>query len=276
MAVGRASAPLPTNCQPKAVFFVLGGNVAKGRFISNTICADKKINLLSDDTSRLAFTWLVTLADCEGRTYGDPAVLRSMLFPRRQDVTIERMEIYIKEWADNGMVLWYEAGGDKWICFPNFDKHQAGLRKDREAPSIIPPYSEDAADKLRTNSGVGPDQIRVKLSEVNVIESESTTPSPLSHLSAVVATKLKVSEYTGGAARWNKAIGEILDAGATDEDIDAAINYLDEKGLPIAGPWSIVQSVIIAKGQRERGIGTGHNSNGSKPKSHRRGIGEFI
>lgn len=102
-------------------------------------------------------------------------------------------------------------------------------------------------------------------------EAESA-PSPLSHLSAVIATKLKVSEYTGGAAKWNKAISEILETGATDEDIDAAIKYLDDKGLSIVGPWSIVSSVVIAKGQRERGI----SSNGSKPKSHRRGIGEFI
>jgi len=59
--------------------------------ITNAICADKRINQLCDDTSRLAFTWLITFADCEGRTYGDPAMVRSMLFPRRDDVTIARM-----------------------------------------------------------------------------------------------------------------------------------------------------------------------------------------
>ena len=80
--------------------------MAQGRMIVNAIAADKKINRLSDDTSRLAFTWLITFADCEGRTYGDPAVVRSMLFPRRQDVTIERMEAYIREWASLGLIIW--------------------------------------------------------------------------------------------------------------------------------------------------------------------------
>jgi len=142
--------------------------MANGRFVTNSICADKKINQLLDDTSRLAFTWLVTFADCEGRTYGDPAVVRSMLFPRRQDVTIEQMEAYIQSWSDNEMIIWYEANGDKWIWFRNFDKHQTGLRKDREAPSKIPPppmrkQSEDTADLLRTNSGLTPEQLPVKL-----------------------------------------------------------------------------------------------------------------
>lgn len=166
--------------------------MAKGRFISNAICADKKINLLSDDTSRLAFTWLVTLADCEGRTYGDPSVLRSMLFPRRQDVTIERMEAYIKEWSDNGMVLWYEAGGDKWICFPNFDKHQVGLRKDREAPSIIPPYSEDAANKLRSNSGVAQEQVPVKL----IKDKSKATPE------VVLPSSLDCEDFKKAWGEW--------------------------------------------------------------------------
>jgi len=92
--------------------------MAQGRIVVNAIASDKKINLLSDDTSRLAFTWLITFADCEGRTHGDPAVVRSMLFPRRQDITIEQMEKYILEWAGLGLVIFYEAEGDKWIYFP--------------------------------------------------------------------------------------------------------------------------------------------------------------
>ena len=58
----------------------------RGRFISKEITLDKKVNNLADDTSRLAFTWLITFADCEGRTPGDPAVVRSLLFARRVGV----------------------------------------------------------------------------------------------------------------------------------------------------------------------------------------------
>jgi hypothetical protein len=153
--------------------------MAQGRIIVNAICADKRISQLSTDTSRLAFTWLITFADCEGRTYGDPAVIRSMIFPRRQDVTIEAMEFFIREWATLGLIVWYECDGDYWISFPKFDKNQPGLRKDREAPSRIPTPPQIDAEGLRSYSGVTPDQLPVKLKEVIVIEGNSgATPAP--------------------------------------------------------------------------------------------------
>ncbi len=104
--------------------------MARGRIIANDITKDKRVSDLSDDTSRLAFTWLVTFADCEGRTHGDPALIRSILFPRREDITIKQMEVYIREWADLGLVIWYECNGDKWIQFPAFAKHQKALTRD--------------------------------------------------------------------------------------------------------------------------------------------------
>jgi len=113
--------------------------MARGRLISNEITRDKKVNDLSDDTCRLAFTWLISFADKEGRTHGDPALVRSQLFPRRSDVTIEQMETYIKELHDAGLIIWYQAEGDWWITFPKFSDHQPGLRKDRESVSMIPP-----------------------------------------------------------------------------------------------------------------------------------------
>lgn len=112
--------------------------MARGRMISNSIVNDKDVNSISSDTSRLAFTWLIAFADREGRTYGDPALVRSMLFPRRNDVTAEQVESFIREWARLGLVVWYEAKGDLWISFPNFDRHQPGMRKGREPESLIP------------------------------------------------------------------------------------------------------------------------------------------
>ena len=86
--------------------------MARGRMIANAITSDKRVNDLSSDTCRLAFTWLVTFADCEGRTYGDPAMVRSMLFPRRDDVTTAQVASFIQEWVRLGLVVCYEARGD--------------------------------------------------------------------------------------------------------------------------------------------------------------------
>ena len=147
--------------------------MAKGRMINNKITGDKRINDLSDDTNRLAFTWLVTFADIEGRTYGDPAMVRSLLFPRRDDVTIERMTKYLQEWHEQGLVIWYEADGDKWIQFSGFKKNQY-LRPDREPASEIPePTTGSLPDNCRSNDDTLTDEIPVKLKEIKRIESNT-------------------------------------------------------------------------------------------------------
>lgn len=143
--------------------------MARGRIISSKIALDKRINDLSNDTSRLAFTWLITFADAEGKTHGDPAVVRSMLFPRRVDISIEEIESYITEWQDSDLIVWYEAEGDMFIMFVGFDKNQPNLRRDREAASTIPDPEGCRRDEngnvveLRTNSGLTQAQLPVKL-----------------------------------------------------------------------------------------------------------------
>ena len=100
--------------------------MARARLLHSKIVQNKALNDLSCDTSRLAFTWLISFADREGRTYGDPAMLCSMLFPRRRDVSIEDMEGYLREWHANKLIIWYKRDGDLWISFPKFLDLQTG------------------------------------------------------------------------------------------------------------------------------------------------------
>lgn len=154
--------------------------MAKGRIIVNAIAADKRVNALSDDTSRLAFTWLITFADREGRTYGDPAMVRSMLFPRRTDVTTEQVECYISEWAQAGLIVWYEAGGDQWIFFPAFEKHQKGFDSRHEPQSTVPAPPDIPTDIVRTMSvqcTSEMNRIEKKRSESNLSANFSNLPS---------------------------------------------------------------------------------------------------
>ena len=112
--------------------------MARGRMINNKIVKNKRVHEFSNDTSRLAFTWLITFADVEGRVEGDPALVKSLIFPRRMDVSFEDMEAYIREWVAAEMVIWYEVGEHQYIQFVNFAENQMGLRKDREPESLIP------------------------------------------------------------------------------------------------------------------------------------------
>ena len=86
--------------------------MARGRMIANAITNDKRIAALSSDTCRLAFTWLLTLTDGKGRIYGDPAIVRSLLFPRREDVIPAQVAGFIQEWVRLGLVELYDELGD--------------------------------------------------------------------------------------------------------------------------------------------------------------------
>ena len=112
--------------------------MAQGRMIKQKISRSKKVNELSDDTSRLAFSWTIAHLDRDGRIEGDPAVLKSIIFPRRDDITVKQMKEYIEEWHESGLINWYEAKCELWIEFPGFKDEQVGLRYEKEAPSYIP------------------------------------------------------------------------------------------------------------------------------------------
>ena len=135
--------------------------MARGRFISKAIATDRAVNNLSSDTCRLAFTWLITIADREGRAVGEPELLKAALFPRRSDITPEQIEVFISEWMTAKFIIWYYGeDGDRYIQFVNFEKHQSGLRKDREAASEI-----EAPDNCRTVDGLTPEEIGLRLSK---------------------------------------------------------------------------------------------------------------
>lgn len=184
--------------------------MARGRFISSAICRDKTVCSLSDPWSILGFTWLIAHADVEGRTPGDPAVVKSMVFPRFPEITVEKMESYIKEWAEKELILWYSSDDDLWISFPNFQKHQIGLRKNREASSQIPApplpvgnpaprgNPEDKGDLLAGDGILGtgetPEQLRsksrlikVKLIKENNKYDSGVIPALLAETANIVA-----------------------------------------------------------------------------------------
>ena len=170
--------------------------MARGRMVSRSICASKQVNDLSTDLCRLAFTWAIALLDRNGCLYGDPCIVKSMVFPRRVDITAEHMDAMIDEWVAADLVQRYTVAGDVYLHFPNFRKHQTGLHADREGDSGIPipqcPESESGPtpDLVRTYSGFTP--LEGKLREEK--RREGTT-KPESKQEYAKNVTLKPSEY---------------------------------------------------------------------------------
>lgn len=228
--------------------------MARGRFISKEISIDKKVNSLSSPWSMLAFTWLLTHADREGRTYGDPIIVRSVVFPRQESISLQDIESYIKEWVEVGLVNWYEVDGEMYIEFPNFDKHQVGLRKDKEPLSTIP------QNPLRNNDGKVPEDFRQpsanlpseeKLREVNVIKREVKENG--SNPAAISPVQHMLESLTGIMPSHPddlKALDEIEALNPLKEDIQSAFEWIRDKGKRIHHYSSLVNPIRVSIAKR--------------------------
>ena len=195
--------------------------MARGRFISSSIITDRQIHELSSDTCRLAYTWAVTLADREGRIIGEPDLLAAQLFPRRREITPEMIEGYILEWIEAEFVIWYIGGdGDRVLQFVNFEKHQIGLRKEREAESIY-----DNPDDCRIIAGAIPEQspVNIKLSKDNIKSMPQT--DLFDACKSAYETK-KGLLVTDGRA-FTEMINEFEQKGVTISDYISAIDAMD-------------------------------------------------
>lgn len=133
--------------------------MARGRMLSRAISLDEKVDGLPDDTSRLLFTWLIPHLDCEGRMYGDAQAVKSIVFPRRSIPTL-KIEKILSVLDEAGLIIRYSVNGNEYLTMPGFEKHQIGLRKDRESSSQIPSITPES---LQSNSDNSPAQVKSKL-----------------------------------------------------------------------------------------------------------------
>ena len=113
--------------------------MARGRMLNKSISGSVKFHNLSDDTCRLLATWIIAHLDMRGVFYGDAAMVRSVVFPRRTDVTIEQVECYLCEMEAAGLMWRFRCKGDIWQVWPGFAGEQIGMRADRESSAFPTP-----------------------------------------------------------------------------------------------------------------------------------------
>jgi hypothetical protein len=87
---------------------------------------------------RLLFIGLFSHADDVGRIEGDPALLRSTIFPR-DEISIKKMGDWLAGLEAHGFIRRYTATGEPYVEITNWSKHQ---KVDRPSPSSIPSYDD--------------------------------------------------------------------------------------------------------------------------------------
>jgi hypothetical protein len=114
--------------------------MAKGRMLNKKISRDEKVNSLSSVKSQLIFTWIIPHLDKNGCFHGDSSAIKALVFPSNRFISARQINKSLQEFAAKLLIVRYNVQGISYIHYPNFDKNQPNLRKDREAESDIPPY----------------------------------------------------------------------------------------------------------------------------------------
>ena len=140
--------------------------MAEGRFISRNIAFSEQLGQVSMEADYLFMRMLPHL-DCDGRLAGSPTSIRARVCPLRKEMTDVEVSTAIAELDQARLIVWYEVDGFQYVEYPNFEKYQVGLRKNREAASKIPASTSLGAARIRItqttpaiiaeNSGPTPD-----------------------------------------------------------------------------------------------------------------------
>lgn len=206
--------------------------MAKGRMLNHSISRSAKFQALPDDTCRLLATWTIPQLDTNGVFHGEPALIKSLIFPYRSDVTTEQVREYLKAMQHAGLIVLFEARGQLWQVWPGFDHNQPYLRKDREGKSEHPAPPTDLAaaslplpDSLPIHSGVNPPNRREeKGKEENGKEGTTFTPPPSADVADSTGQIIATEEARNSEAvrLWRKKLRRPLSPEATNAIYETA------------------------------------------------------
>jgi hypothetical protein len=169
--------------------------MARGRMLNKSVSLSMKYHELPDDTCRLLATWTISHLDCNGVFYADPAIVKSLVFPMRVDLSIQKIGEYIDAMVGVKLITLFQFDGRLWQYWPGFDDNQTNLRKDRERSDY--PLPQESADTIRVspqtsgptpdNAGSNPDNIRKDSG--NIPPQSNISQSNINGASAPTATE---------------------------------------------------------------------------------------
>lgn len=140
----------------------------QGRRLDWSICQSEQVADLADPWAKLLFTWLIPNADNCGRLEGEPYQVAGLVFPlevEKGTVTVAKVEKWLAELHNKGLIIWYRSGRLRYIQLPKFSTRQT-LTGNMKAVSDYPPANpeylqawEDREQGVCTSSIQGPDVV---------------------------------------------------------------------------------------------------------------------
>lgn len=104
------------------------------RIIKSSICSSDTIDSLNW-FQEVMFYRLIVNCDDYGRMDARPKLLKSMLFPIKERITIKEVEDALQKLADAGCVVLYEVNGKPYLYLPSWEVHQNIRAKKSKYPA---------------------------------------------------------------------------------------------------------------------------------------------
>lgn len=182
------------------------------RILKESICCSDSIDSLSW-FEEVLFYRLIVNCDDYGRFDGRAAVIKSRLFPLRDNVTIKAVEAAMNKLVNADLVVLYVFEGKPYLHLPTWDKHQQVRAKRSKYPAPDGTCKHMISDDIKCNQ---------MIANVPVIQSESESLSE---------SNPKESAHARGEYGWVKltdAQYSKLIADLGEAEALRCIRYVDE------------------------------------------------
>ncbi len=93
------------------------------RILKESICHNQRLSLVSAFAETL-FYRLIVSCDDYGNFLADPRVIKGYLFPLKENVTIDEIDVALEDLHSVGLIRFYPARGEEYLHLPGWEEHQ--------------------------------------------------------------------------------------------------------------------------------------------------------
>ena len=139
--------------------------------LKKAISTSRRLADLKTDSARMLYTWIIPHLDVEGRFYADPSMIKGSVVPRIKSFTEDKINDCLQDMSCVGLIILYEIDGDRYLQLRKFEDHQ-NIKKEREAPSKIPPPVSENSRLTQENSRVNQEQVKSSTAQDKIREDK--------------------------------------------------------------------------------------------------------
>lgn len=202
--------------------------------LQKRISKSNKMQMLSSDTVRLLYTWLLSHLDANGNFYADPVMVNNLVFTRLGH-SVKTVLSALDELANAGLIIRYQVDGETYLNYPDFFDKQPKLNPEREGNSDIPNMTSES---LINNSCVNQELIlQQKAQYKNKKKISITANDGFEDFWKVYPKRVNKKE---AIASWNKATLPSLETILKSiEKQKMSEQWLKDKGqfIPYPSSW---------------------------------------